>query len=85
MEASAQTSYHGFKASYKITSLNRVRFHAVLTDFSGIRTDVPPVQIDFTYYNCKTTIINYAQRTIAKSVVVNIANALMSELFSGAK
>jgi hypothetical protein len=82
MEAFAQTNYHGNKAFYKITSLNHVRFHAVLTDYFGTDTDVPPKQIDFTHFNRKTTIINYTQRSIAKNVVINLASALMHQLVS---
>jgi hypothetical protein len=85
MEAVAQTNYHGNKAFYKITSLNQVRFHAVLTDYFGTDTDVPPKQIDFTHFNRKTTIISYSQRNIAKNVVANLANALMVQLVSGNK
>ena len=80
MEAFAQTSYHGCKAFYKITSLNLIRFHAVLTDFLGRETDTPPKQIDFTYYNHRATIINYNQRIVSKSVVVNIASDLMTQV-----
>ena len=81
MEATTQIHYNGNSAFYRITSLNHVRFHAVLTDFLGKEKDIPPKQIDFTHYNHNTTIINYSERTVKKSDVVNVANALMAQLF----
>ena len=80
MEALTQINYHGCNASYKVTTLNYVRFHAVLTDFSGAERNSLPVQIDFAHYNHKTDIIRYLQRSIATSEVLVIANALMSRL-----
>lgn len=80
MEALTQINYHGCNASYKVTTLNYVRFHAVLTDFSGTEKSSLPVQIDFAHYNHKTDIIRYLQRSITTAEVLVIANALMARL-----
>lgn len=71
MEITTQISYNGYRADYKITSLNSVYYHAQLTDFSGRQTEHPPTQINFIQVN---------DRTIASSDVIKVVRDLLKEL-----
>jgi hypothetical protein len=73
MEISAQINYNGYRANYKITSLNSVYYHAELTGFSGLPMEHPPSQLDFIKVN---------DRAIANSDVITIVRDLVKELRS---
>jgi hypothetical protein len=71
MEITIQISYKGYRADYKITSLNSVYHHAQLMDFSGLQSEYPPAQINFIRTN---------NRAIASSDVITVARDLVKEL-----
>jgi hypothetical protein len=73
MEISTQISYNGYRAGYKITSLNSVYYHAELTNFSGLQSENPPIQINFIKVN---------NRAIASSDVIRVVRDLLKELQS---
>ena len=51
MEISTQINYNGYRANYKITTLNSIFYHAELTEFSGVDTEIPPSRINFIKIN----------------------------------
>ena len=68
MEVHSQVSYNGYRADYKIISINSIFFYASLIDFSGSEAATPPRQIHFICEN---------NRTIASSDVIRIARDLL--------
>jgi hypothetical protein len=73
METTTQISYNGYRAYYKITSLNSTYYRAELTGFSGIDTEQPPATISF---------VNVNQRPIASADVINVVKDLLKQIGS---
>jgi hypothetical protein len=71
MEITTQISYNGYRADYKITSLNSICYHAELTDFSGLQMEHPPTQINFIKVN---------GRAIASSDVIKVVRDLLKKI-----
>lgn len=71
MEVNTQINFNGYRADYKVVSLNAVYYQAVLLSFSGITSENPPPQINF---------VNDNNRAIASSDVIKIARELLIQL-----
>jgi hypothetical protein len=71
MELTAQISYKGYPAEYKLTSFDSVYFYAELTCFSGAETESAPDQINFIKVN---------GRAIANSDVIELVRELVKDL-----
>lgn len=71
MEVSAQISYKGYRAYYKITTLNSTFYRAELTDFSGVNNDYPPSLINFVRVN---------ERPIASADVIHVVKDLLKQI-----
>lgn len=68
MEISAQVNYNGYRANYKITSVNSVFYHVELIHFSGFPTENPPTEFNFIKAN---------DQIIASSDVIKIVRDLL--------
>ena len=71
MEISIRISYNGYRAHYKITSLNSIYYHAELIGFSGLQAENPPSPINFIRVN---------DRVIASSDVIVVVRDLLKEV-----
>lgn len=73
MEANTQINYKGYRAAYRIVSLDSIYYRAELLNFSGFATENPPPHINF---------ISDNNRAIASSDVINIVRELLIQLRS---
>jgi hypothetical protein len=71
MEVSAQVSYNGYRADYKINSFDSTFYHVELINFSGLKTESPPSQFSF---------IKVKEQIIASSDIITIARDLSEQL-----
>ena len=68
MEISAELNYNGYKANYKITSVNSIFYHAELIHFTWFPTENPPSEFNFIKVN---------DQIIASSDVIKIVRDLL--------
>lgn len=71
IEVSAQISYNGYIAGYKVNCFDATFYHAELTDFSGLQTENTPSKIYFIRVN---------EQAISSSDVIKIARDLLKQI-----